>query len=230
MLTAEILAAAASGGLLVAAALTLWGSLRVIPGADRAAVSIRWGAAGLLMLSALLEVHQGHGLQILLFLAGVAAPALRASSSASRWSSPLSIAPGLALAGAELLAAAGLLACHHRWSVVTSVRGVPLLVCGALGIRAFAAHLTNILQPAPMATKLSVVTYWALSLLVGCMTMASLWQRGTVWDQSVEQARLAQTWLLITAAMVLRGKRPRLRNALMLLGTGSLIYTVASIR
>lgn len=231
MLTGEIIAAAGCGGLVAAVGLALWGGLRGIPDLDRAVGSIRWIAAVVLMFSVLLQVYQGNGLSTLLFLASVGAPAPAPMGRNCRWSSSLSLAPALILAGASLFTTVGPWAGQPGESTVTSARGVAFLVCGGMGMRAFAAHLMSFLRPIPLLPgKLTVATYRAVTLLLGGLTLASLSQRGTVWDQSAQQARLAQAWLICAAAMFIRGEHPKLRSGLMLLGTGSLVWIVSSIR
>ena len=228
MRAAEIIAAVGYGGLLAVAGLTLWGDFRDLCRLDRAAVAIRWVAAIVLLLSILLDVFRGRGLSVLLFLASVGAPAHGPARRVSRWCSSLSIAPALALTGVSLFTDSGLWADQQSWRLFASVRGVAFLGCGAIGVRALAAHLMHLQGPTRPHGKSSVITYFALTLLVGGLTMTSLWQRGMLWDQSAEHARLALAWLVLTAARMMQ--RKPLRVALMLVGTGSLIWTVASIR
>ena len=216
---------------MAATGLALWGSLREIPDLGRAVGFIRWIAAAVLMLSVLLQVHLDHRLPALLFLASVGAPAPGSMGGNSRWTSALSLAPALVLAGASLFTTVGLWAGQPGQSAITSARGVAFLACGAMGIRAFAVHLIGFLEPPPLLPgKLTVATSRAVTLLLGGLTLASLSHRGTLWDQSAQQARLAQAWLICAAAMIIRGEHPRLRSGLMLLGTGSLVWIVSSIR
>ena len=232
MPTALIFTGMACGALLAAAGLALWGGFRQIPGLPHAVRAIRWLTGVLLAIGALLA--QGdHGLLTptprLILMAALAAP----PSPRLRYfrGGVLLILPALMLTGAGLLWRSGPTGVGiETSSLPVTMTALAIAVCGGLGARALSQGLGKIVAPTPSlegATLPTAATHALLTLLVGGTALVNLWQRGSVWGETVHGRELVGAWLCWSAVW-LSPRRPLwLRTALTAIATLLLVVLAA---
>jgi hypothetical protein len=230
--TALIFTGMACGALLAAAGLALWGGFRQIPGLPHAVRAIRWLTGVLLAIGALLA--QGdHGLSMptprLILMAALAAP----PSPRRRHfrGGVLLILPALILTGAGLLWRSGSTSVGIETSSLSvAITELAIAVCGGLGARALSQGLGKIVAPTPSlegANLPSAVTHALLTLLVGGTALVNLWQRGSVWGETVHGRELVGAWLCWSAVWLSPRQPLWLRTALTAIATLLLVVLAA---
>jgi hypothetical protein len=211
-----ILSGLACGTLLAAAGLALWDGLRQVAGLSRGVQVIGWLAGTLLLIGALLA-WQGGSLSAptphLILMAAVAAPPGIRHRRPSRWSNAVRILPALVLAGAGLLDTLQPAGPEVDSSPVALVE-LLVVICGGLGTRALSQSLSEIAASSPQVEWPSAAAYALLTLLVGGMAAANLWQRGTAWRGTATESGLAGAWLAWSAARLSPRQPSRLRPML----------------
>jgi hypothetical protein len=125
---------------------------------------------------------------------------------------------GLAVLPASALAAIGLFeltAARTGGASGSPQTAVALatLVCGGLGTWILGKGLCEIAVPSSHVSW-PAIAYVPLTLLVGGITLANLWQSRTAWSGDPIETRLAGAWLAWSAVWVMGPERPRLRAAL----------------
>ena len=205
------------GMLLAAVSFGLWGGFQGVWALARGAHIAAWGAAGVLVVGALLG--WGSGLPALESLIGVvdtgalggpvlslilmAALAVPLKMNVPRkvlWSCALLYVPAWALALTALvrIVTPGAAIPSRDW--VTPVR-FSLAVCGGLGARALGQSLRRMVTGASYVAWPGELTYGLTTLLFGAVTLVNLWQRGRVWSSadSVLQGGIVGAWLAWSA-------------------------------
>jgi hypothetical protein len=236
-----ILAGLACGALLTTAGFALWHALRPLPGLSQAVQALGW-LAGALLLSGALSARLGGGgfppwVPHLLLMAALATPAASRSlpgprRSAALWDDFLRLLPPLALAWAGLLCTATLVGGEVSGPPVGGgppAQGLELaiVVCGGLGARALGQAFGEIVTSTPGVAWPSAAAYAWLTVLVGGVALASLAQRGSVWDGTPAETGLAGVWLAWSAAWLSPRQPARLRTALTAVTAAFLIALAA---
>jgi len=230
--TAMIFAGMACGALLAAAGLALWGGFRQTPGLPHAVRAIRWLTGALLAIGALLaqgDYSLPTPTSRLILMAALAAP----PSPRLRYfrGGVLLILPALMLTGAGLLWRSGPTGVGiETSSLPVTMTALAIAVCGGLGARALSQGLGKIVAPTPSlegATLPTAATHALLTLLVGGTALVNLWQRGSVWGETVHGRELVGAWLCWSAVW-LSPRRPLwLRTALTAIATLLLVVLAA---
>jgi hypothetical protein len=220
------------GMLLVALGFGLWGRLRGTRGLSHSAHVAAWGAAGVLVIGALLG--WGSGLPALESLIGAVdrqaleGPVLSLTLMAAL-ATPLRIgapeeAPrncALCYLPAWLLTSAALIR-TVRPSVailsgdwVTPVR-FSLAVCGGLGARAMGQSLHLLVTGVSYVEWPGTLTYGLTTLLSASVAFVNLWQRGALWAGANPALRggITGAWLAWSADRLAPRRYPRLRAVL----------------
>jgi len=218
-----ILAGLACGALLTTAGFALWHALRPLPGLSQAVRALGW-LTGALLLSGALSAWLGGGgfascVPHLLLMAALATPPaprflLGPRRSAAPWNDFLRLLPPLALAWAGLLCTATPVVGEVSGPPVAQGLELAIVVCGGLGARALGLAFGEIVTSTPGVAWPSAVAYAWLTVLVGGVALASLAQRGSVWDGTPVETGLAGVWLAWSAAWLSPRQPARLRTAL----------------
>jgi hypothetical protein len=197
--TALILTGMACGALLAATGLTLWGAPRQVPRLSLAVRTIRW-LAGALLLVGVLFVWRFTPVSYPILMAALAAPP-GSRRRHTHWSDAISVLPTLILAGVSLFwgtRPVGIETHTHTSALSVSVTEWVTVVCGGLGMRALGQSLSNVATPPSHtegATRCATITHVLLTLVVSGTALMNLWQRGTLWGETVYESRLAGAWL-----------------------------------
>ncbi len=240
-----ILVGLGSGMLLAAVSFGLWSGYRGARALSRGAHAAAWGAASVLVVSALLG--WGSGLPALESLIGVVdrgvleGPVLSLilmaalaiplkvdtgveSSQNAPWSCTLLYLPALLLTLVALayIATPGTAVLSASW--VTPIR-FSLAVCGGLGARALGQSLCVIATGIPRVEWPGTLTYGLTTLLVGSAALMNLWQRGRLWGGAdpVLRGGMAGAWLAWSADWFMPRRYPRLRVMLMIVAAFLLV-------
>lgn len=205
MLIIVILTGLACGILLVAAGFVLWDGFRPAPGLSHVAQVLGWLAGTLLLVGALLAWFASHHLSPsvppLILMAAVAAPPRVQHRHGAHWDNALLILPALALAGAGLFWTTAPPEPGAGGPMITLAR-LALAICGGFGARALGRVLSEMVTSLPHGAWPSAITYALLTLLVGSMVLANLWQRGSTWGGAAGESGLAAAWLAWSTAWV----------------------------
>jgi len=237
-----ILAGLACGALLTTAGFALWHALRPLPGLSQAVRALGW-LAGALLLSGALSARLGGGglppcVPHLLLMAALATPLdprflPGPRRSAAPWNDFLCLLPPLALAWAGLLCTATLVGGEVSGPPVGGgppvAQGLELAIvaCGGLGARALGQACGEIVTSTPGVAWPSAAAYAWLTVLMGGVALASLAQRGSVWDGTPAETGLAGVWLAWSAAWLSPRQPARLRTALTAVAAAFLIALAA---
>ena len=225
MLTAEVFTGLACGALLVTMGLSLWSGSRQTRDLSRAVRATGWLAGAFLLVGTLLAWQDDFGLSgvtwRLLMMAVLTVPMGSRRYPHSPWGNVVRTLPALMLAGTALF-----------WSprLIDGVSGLPsalvglaVVICGGLGARALGDALSEIVASTPPVEWPSVVTYVLLTLLVGCVALVNLWQRGAMWGGASGEPGLAAAWLAWGTTRLRISSRPRLRVGLIIVAALLLI-------
>lgn len=215
---AGIFAGLACGALLAAIGLAIWDASWPVPGLSRAARAAGWLAGALLLIGSLLALWEDPALSApvsrLLLMATLAAPVRTGRHYSKPWGNVARALPALALTGIVLFGPLGPASAESGALV-----SLMLVVCGGLGARVMGEALS-------LSTDAEwpfTATYALLTLLVGCVALVNLWQRGTVWGGSPGEGGLAGAWLAWSAAWLGRRWHPRLRAGLIVVAASLLV-------
>lgn len=231
MASTVILTGLACGALLTGAVLALRHGLRPVPGFWRAMRVIRWGAATLIAVGAVLawpgdQFISRRALHVLL-MAAIATPPGFHRRGLSGWSHALLILPALALTGIGVSwISAPVEAGAH--SVSVTLAELALAICGGLGARALGIALSEAIIRSPRDEWTAQATYALLTLIVGGTALTNLWQRGTMWIGTATESGLAGAWLAWTAARVGPRQASRLQAVLVTIAALSLVILAAA--
>ncbi|MBN1977233.1 MAG: hypothetical protein JW918_07515 [Anaerolineae bacterium] len=237
------------GMLLTAFGLALWNGFRQTAGLDRAAQVISWIAGGLLLIAFPLLWSEAHGHYThalhLILMAAVAAPSINRRHHLP-WNDAIRMLPALALSGIGLaLVAENFRGAHYTdlpalptWIIQEGLfaqpptislagpsipLGMAFMLCDGLVARVLGEALGTLVTPTATSSRLFDILYMLLTLLVGAITLATLWQRGVVWEKSPAESGLLGVWLAWSAAWLSPREHPRLRAALIATATLSLV-------
>lgn len=236
-----ILAGLACGALLTTAGFALWHALRPLSRLSQAVRALGWLAGALLLSGALSARLGGGGLppcvpHLLLMAALATPPAPRflpgPRRSAAPWNDFLRLLPPLALAWAGLLCTATPVGGEVSGPPVGGgppAQGLELaiVVCGGLGARALGQAFGDLVTSTSGVAWPSAAAYAWLTVLVGGVALASLAQRGSVWDGTPVESGLAGVWLAWSAAWLSPRQPARLRTALTAVAAAFLIALAA---
>jgi len=221
---AVALAGLACGMLLGAVAATLWSMWRQVPALSQALRIIGWAAGAVLLIGAVTTWHGSQGLAApsprLMVMAAVAAPPDRHDHRQASWDTLLLLLPALMLALAGLCWIPGVIGTGGSGSTAlaeaspTTTITLAAIICGGLAARALGEALAGVLTPGPFAGWASDAVYAPLTLLVGGILLADLWQRGTLSEVSTAKGGLTGAWLAWSGAFWSPRARPRLHAAL----------------
>jgi hypothetical protein len=200
------------GALLTALGLALWNRSRQVSGLSPAIRAIKWTAAGLLLATTpLVWIGSRPALVLHLTLAAAIAtpPAGRRHHLPRR--DAVTVLPALALAGAGFFLDAG----GTRFGGHTiSAMSLAVAVYSGLAARVLGEALGRLANPAAPVSRLFDALYLLLTLLVGANALATLWQRGVVWEASPGESGLPGVWLAWSAAWLIPHARARLKAGL----------------
>lgn len=232
MFPVAMLVCLASGTLMAAVGLALWGGLRRAAGLFRGAGAAGWVAVCLLVFGALLawgsrlpaleplasgaDMTGPEGpVSSMILMAALAIPLEPNLRKRVHWSQSLGYLPALALSGTALghMVRPGGIPLNSDW--VTPIR-FSLAVSAGLGGRALGRALQVIAAGTGDAERAAMVTYGMLTFICGSAALVNLWQRGTVWAGSdpVMQGGVVGAWLAWSAHKLASSWHPRLRSAL----------------
>ncbi len=243
MLVIAALVGSGCGLLLVAMSLALLGAAREVPSPSPGAHVAARGAAGVLVVGALLAWGSGlPALEALLGVAGEGAlegPVLSLTLMAalaiplrviaprrSAWGSALLYVPAwlLALVALGWIAVRGGSDVGGDW--ITPIR-FSLAVCGGLGARAVGQSLQLMVADATRVEWPGTVTCALLTALTGAAGLVNLGQRGMLWAgaDAVLRGGLAGAWLAWTADWLTPRRHRRLRPLLTVVAGVLLVLT-----
>lgn len=226
MLTAGVFTGLACGALLVAMGLSLWSGSRQATDLSRAVRATGWLAGALLLVGALLAWQADPGLSgvawRLLLMAALAVPVGGRRHPPSPWGSVMRTLPALILAGTALFWSPGPVG-GEGGGFPSALVELAVVICGGFGARALGDALSEIIASTPPIEWPSVVTYVLLTLLVGCVALVNLWQRGSMWGAASGEGGLAAAWLAGGATWLGIRFRPRLRVGLIIVAALLLI-------
>lgn len=246
MLAVAILVGLGCGMLLAAVSFSLLGGYRGARALSRGAHAAAWGAAGVLVVGALLA--WGSGLPALesligavdrralggpvlslILMAALAVPVRAEDPEKALWSGAVLYLPASLLALAALVQVAGPDTAVPSTDWVTPVR-FSLAVCGGLGARALGQSLQVIMVGIPRVEWPGLLTYGLTTLLFGSATMVNLLQRGTLWDGADPMLRggITGAWLAWTADWL--APRRYLRPRAVLTIIAALLLILAAIK
>lgn len=243
MSVVAILLGLGCGMLLAAVSFGLWGGFQGAQALSRGAHAAAWGAAGVLVVGALLA--WGSGLPALesligvvdrgalegpvlslILMAALAIPLKVDVRQEALWSCALLYVPAwvLALAALVRIVTPGGAVPSTDW--VTPVR-FSLAVCGGLGARALGQSLRLMTDDAPYVAWPDELAYGLTTLLFGAVTLANLWQRGRVWSYAdpVLQGGIVGAWLVWSADWLAPRRHRRLRALLSIVAALLLMVT-----
>jgi len=241
-----LLAGLGCGILLAAVTLGLLGAVLEAKAVVDGAHAVARGAAGVLVIGALLGwgsglpaletitgmVEQeplGGPVLSLLLMAALAVPLRVDRSTAADWRSSLLYVPGWMLASAALIlmVTPGRAPTGTEW--VTPVR-FSLAVCGGIGGRALGQALQSGLSNREALTWPGALTYGMLTFVCGAAGLVNLWQRGGLWVASdpVLRGGMAGAWLAWTADWLMPRRRDKLGAALTAAAT--LLLVLAAVK
>jgi hypothetical protein len=103
------------------------------------------------------------------------------------------------------------------------------MICGGLAARVLGEAVGAFVSPTAAPGRLFDALYLLLTLLVGANALATLWQRGAVWERTTGEGSLAGTWLAWSAAWLSPRQRPRLHAALVALAALLLIALTLTV-
>ncbi len=232
------------GMLLAAMSFGLWGGFQGARALTRGAHAAAWGAAGVLVVGALLA--WGSGLPALesligvvdtgalggpvlslILMAALAVPLKVDVPQKALWSCALLYLPAWALALTALMKTVTPGAAIPSTEWVIPVR-FSLAVCGGLGARALGQSLRLMTVGASYVAWPGELTYALTTLLFGAVTLVNLWQRGRVWSTAdpVLQAGIVGAWLAWSADW-LAPRRYRRLEALLTIAAALLLILTA---
>lgn len=241
-----ILVGLGCGLLLAAMGFGLWSDYRGSRAVSHGAHAAAWGAAGVLVVGALLA--WGSGLPALesligvvdrralegpvlslILMAALAVPVKADTPQKALWSGALLYLPAALLALAALIQIAAPDAVVSSTDWVTPVR-FSLAVCGGLGARALGQSLQVIVVGVPYVEWPGTLTYGLTTILFGSAALVGLLQRGTLWDGANPMLRggITGAWLAWTAYWLLPRRYLRLRAVLTIMA--ALLLILAAIR
>ena len=103
------------------------------------------------------------------------------------------------------------------------------MLCDGLVARVLGEALGTLVNPTATPSRLFDVLYMLLTLLVGAITLTTLWQRGVVWERSPAESGLLGAWLAWSAAWLSPCEHPRLRAALIAIATLLLVLLALKV-
>jgi hypothetical protein len=246
MSVVAILVGLGSGMLLVAVGFGLWSGYRGAHALYRGAHAAAWGAAGVLVIAALLawgsglpalesligvvdrQAFQGPVLSLIL-MAALAIPLKVDARQEALWSSALLYLPAslLALIALMQIVAPVTTVLSAEW--VTPVR-FSLAVCGGLGARALGQSLHVIATGISYVEWPGALTYGLTTLLFGTAGLVGLWRRGTLWGGAdpVLRGGMVGAWLAWGADWLAPRRYPRLRGVFTIIA--ALLLILAAIK
>lgn len=232
MLTVAILIGLGWGMLLVAMIFGLWSGFRGASALSRGAHAVAWGAAGVLVVGALLawgsglpaleslvgvidrEALEGPVLSLILMAALAIPLKLDVPEDALR-SSALLYLPAWLLTSTVLIRMpiSGSLPGSTDW--VTPIR-FSLAVCGGLAGRALGRSLHALVAGIDYVEWPSALAYGLTTLVFGSAALVDLWQRGRLWigADSVLGGGIIGAWLAWSADWLMPRRYPGLRAVL----------------
>lgn len=236
-----ILVGLGCGMLLAAVSLGIWSGLRGKHVLSRGAYAAAWGAAGILVVGALLawgsglpalesligvidrQALEGPVLSLIL-MAALAIPLKVDTPPRALWSCALLYLPAwlLALAALVHLVTPGAVVLRADW--MTPMR-FALAVCGGLGARALGYMLQLVTADIGHVDWPGKLTYGLTTLLFGSAALVNLWQRGSLWAGAEPALRggITGAWLVWSADWLVPRRRRGLRAALTIVAVVLLI-------
>jgi len=241
-----ILIGLSCGMLLAAVTLGLWCGYQGVRALSRGAHAAAWGAAGILVVAALLawgsglpalesligvvdrQAMEGPVLSLIL-MAALAIPLKVDIPQKALWSCALLFLPalGLALTALVQVVTPGAAALSPDW--VTPVR-FSLAVCGGLGARALGQSLHAMMAGIAYVEWPGALTYGFTTLLVSSAALTNLWQRGALWEGAdpVLRGGIVGAWLAWSADWLAPRRYPSLRSALTIVA--ALLLILAAVK
>ena len=246
MSVVAILVGLGCGMLLAAVGFGLVSGYRGAPALSRGAYAAAWGAAGVLVVAALLawgsglpalesiigvvdrQALEGPVLSLIL-MAALAVPLKVDAPQEAVWGCALLYLPAwlLALAALVQIVTPAATVLSAEW--VSPVR-FSLAVCGGLGARALGQSLHVIAAGIPYVEWPGALTFGLTTLLFGSASFVNLWQRGTLWvgADPVLRGGIVGAWLAWSADWLMPRRYPRARGALTIVA--ALLMILAAIK